>query len=78
MADSWTNPILYPAPETPRFPKDFMKLPLVARDDVKESRRPFERSAPPGDIGGLKTPFEPLRLPKPIGDDSLGDIMLYD
>lgn len=52
------------------------KLPLVAREDVNEPRRPFDRRAPLGDIGGLSTPLAPVKLPKPLGDDNLGDIMV--
>lgn len=52
-----------------------MKLPLVARDDVKDPRRPLERRAPFGDMGGLNTPLVPLKLLDPLGDDNFEDIM---
>jgi hypothetical protein len=54
------------------------KLPLVARDDVKEPSRPLERRVPLGDMGGLNTPPVPLKLLKPLGDDKLGDIIVED
>jgi hypothetical protein len=53
------------------------KLPLVARGDVKEPRRPLERRVPFGDMGGLSTPLAPLKLSKPLGNN-LGDIMVED
>ena len=79
MADSWTNPILYPPPEAPRLPKDLIpKLPLVLREEVKESTRSFGRKAPFGDMGGLSTPFLLLGVPDLFGDDKAGGIMVDD
>lgn len=54
-----------------------LKLPLGARDDVNEGRRPFERNRALGDMGGLRTPFVAL-CPFSCPGDTCGELISVD